>query len=886
MAKKFKPPKQEKEYPYYPSMFVSKKKRPSGKGRVLTADMEARGLTNKIRENTPKDMHVIHIKDKETGETFKFFDPYEKRNKKKRVWLEAEGTQDGFLVDGYMMLYEADVVIMQNGLGFDLLAFKKVFPALPVIDFLSKPRGGKKRKHDYPFRFMDTMVMSQLLNPERRPPPQAYAMGMGNVGPHSIEAHGIRMGRYKPENECWKRLTDHMLHRCAEDVEIGEDFYDFLMEEWYEQSAPHPITGLDISDAYRLEAVMCNQMALQAARGFRLDFNWAWELVKRLDAHMQRIMDEAMPHMPLQIVMKKLSHTALSNAASKAGYDYPLHGKVEVEELVPIGAANFDKYNKKLLKSWVKAGGKKKHFIKRRYKVKKSKQEITHGSHRATIWKPWVQNGNYSAYAKKDFPEYATGNINDHKDPVIAGPYTPVVWEEVSLGNRDIVRQVLYKHGWRGINFTKGEQEYVDKHEDIPYFYAGKLDDDSMDAWSKRAEKKGLTVPSWAKDILEYYVVVSRRGQILNKKDMDYFEKNGVFPKQQNGKRELRGLVPRAREATSGKEFQDLIKQFGTRYWHKKMFSEEDEFRVPAEAFAIGTNTFRMRHKYVVNIPSRGLYGKDMRRLFIASKGYKILGCDGAGLELRMLSHFMNDPAYEAVILDGDIHTHNQTLAGLPERDMAKTFIYAFLYGSGLLNLALTCGVTKGEMEEMVERFMRELPALDELVEGVKSAARNKGYMKAVDGRWGRVRKQDGKAKEHTALNVLLQMTGSLCMKWGLYFALEYFRKAGIEARLVANVHDEVQMEVPENQIEELVYKIKKADWKAEEKKVVHHENGDYYSAPRIIKEGKNSLTVRRTYHKAGHLLCKGFEYAGEYLGIRTPLAGEYMIGHSWMETH
>lgn len=82
-----------------------------------------------------------------------------------------------------------------------------------------------------------------------------------------------------------------------------------------------------------------------------------------------------------------------------------------------------------------------------------------------------------------------------------------------------------------------------------------------------------------------------------------------------------------------------------------------------------------MRHKFVVNIPSRGLH--PLRHLFIAGVGKSILGCDGAGLELRMLAHFLNDLEYTAIVLDGDIHTHNQTLAGLPIRDMAKTFIYA-----------------------------------------------------------------------------------------------------------------------------------------------------------------------------------------------------------------
>jgi DNA polymerase I-like protein with 3'-5' exonuclease and polymerase domains len=110
-------------------------------------------------------------------------------------------------------------------------------------------------------------------------------------------------------------------------------------------------------------------------------------------------------------------------------------------------------------------------------------------------------------------------------------------------------------------------------------------------------------------------------------------------------------------------------------YAKMRSWPVEDEWRVPAVAISIGTNTFRARHKNVVNIPSRGLY--PLRDLFIASDGKMVLGCDGAGLELRMLAHFMNDSDYIDTVLNGDIHSYNQELAGLPTRDMAKTFIYA-----------------------------------------------------------------------------------------------------------------------------------------------------------------------------------------------------------------
>ncbi len=782
--------KNKNKYPYYPSMFKkASKKRPRGNGRVITLDTENIGLIPDLRELDKQSAHVIVCKDRESDEYFVFFDPFDMREKKTRVWLdEWEGSQDGFLEDGVKFINETDVIVCQNWLGYDHHALKKVHGDLLKVNFKAPPRGGKKRTKKYPFRVMDTMVMSQLLNPDRRPPPQAFAMEKGNVSPHSIEAHGIRIGRYKPENEDWTHLTDHMITRCWEDTAIGDDFYDWLMKEWYEQSAVHPKTGLSIIDAYRMEAVMYYEMALQAQRGFRLDINYAFKLVKKLDKETARILKHALPHLPLRIKKKKLNHEAMQKAAVKAGY---------------------------------------------KYKIRKQ----THGSDRSTNWGYTNLNGNYSAATKKDYPEQAIGNINDHPNPLVVGAYTPVVWETVSLGNRDIVRATLYKLGWRGVNLTDGEAQYLEENDKLPYKYVGKLDSESIKRWELRKKNKP---PQWAKDILAYYVVTHRRSQVFNKKDFDYFVENGEFPTEK-GKVRARGLVPQARCTSSGLTFRELIEIYGAKFWTKKGWDKEGEYRVPSIAFAIGTNTFRMRHKVVVNIPSRGLFGKEMRRLFIASKGYKILGADASGLELRMLSHFMGDKEYEHEILHGDIHVYHQGKGGFDSRDDSKKYIYSWLYGSGALALAIVLGIPLKKMQKIMKQFLEGLPKLDDLIENVKAVARERGHFVAVDGRWGRVRKSGRKVKEHTALNVLLQMTGSLCVKWALYFVFEEMEKLGIENRMLTVQHDEAQWEVPDD---------------------------------------------KKTLKIVGKLVVKAFEKAGKYLKIRTPLTGEYKVGDSWLDTH
>ena len=304
-----------------------------------------------------------------------------------------------------------------------------------------------------------------------------------------------------------------------------------------------------------------------------------------------------------------------------------------------------------------------------------------------------------------------------------------------------------------------------------------------------------------------------------------------------------------------------------------------------------------MRHKIVVNIPSRGLYGKQMRQIFIAGPGKMVLGCDGSGLELRMLAHFMNDPAYQEVILSGDIHTHNQNLAGLSKRDYAKTFIYAFLYGSGIPNLARQLGLDIHTVETAVAKFKRDLPKLTSLLERVEAAGKRFGYMLAVDGRWGRIRSKGGDLLLHTALNVLLQMTGSLVMKWGHVFAEdEAVERDCINSvdlfPIVAHVHDEAQMEVPADDVEEVIYTIQPDEWKMEEKKEYYDEQGRMWSAPDVIDQLTDDLghvaviKIRRRYHPLGEIYAKSITKAGEFLKLRCPTAGEYKIGYSWADTH
>ena len=160
-----------------------------------------------------------------------------------------------------------------------------------------------------------------------------------------------------------------------------------------------------------------------------------------------------------------------------------------------------------------------------------------------------------------------------------------------------------------------------------------------------------------------------------------------------------------------------------------------------------------------------------------------------------------------------------------------------FLYGAGDEKLGSIVKGTQREGGKLRAKFLRNLPALGKLVNAVKSAAKERGWLRGLDGRQLHVRSQ------YAALNTLLQSAGALVMKMALVIADWHLQAEGlvpgVDYEFVLNIHDEMQAEViPE-----------KAEF-------------------------------------VGEALASAIHAAGQYFNFRCPLAGEYKTGANWAETH
>ncbi|MDA9877871.1 DNA polymerase [Luminiphilus sp.] len=227
-------------------------------------------------------------------------------------------------------------------------------------------------------------------------------------------------------------------------------------------------------------------------------------------------------------------------------------------------------------------------------------------------------------------------------------------------------------------------------------------------------------------------------------------------------------------------------------------------------------------------------YGKQFRELFTVPKNKSLVGCDVSGLELRLLGHYIakfDNGSYADVVVNGDIHTENQKLAGLDTRDQSKRFLYSWLYGAGVSKIAEVTGKSNKEAAQVKKRFLNSLPALSKLIKQVQLSA-ERGFLIGLDKRHIKVR------NSFSALNTLLQGAGAVvCKQWLIEFdkAIKNFK----DVQQVLWVHDEIQIECPKDKAEEV-----------------------------------------------GKLAVECIERTGKHFNLRVPLTGQYKSHTNWSGTH
>lgn len=232
----------------------------------------------------------------------------------------------------------------------------------------------------------------------------------------------------------------------------------------------------------------------------------------------------------------------------------------------------------------------------------------------------------------------------------------------------------------------------------------------------------------------------------------------------------------------------------GDNAWLKEMVEDSDGIiRIHGGVNPNGAVTGRATHSNpnVAQVPSaHSPYGKECRSLFGVPKGWYQAGIDASGLELRCFGHFLypfDNGDYIHTILNGDIHTANQKAAGLPTRDAAKKFVYAFLYGASDAKLGDLTGQGAAAGKALKEKFLKAIPAIKKLRDTIDHSLVSESTWR--DGinhvRWRKRTHPENPNLDcthsiigldkrivyvrspHSALNTILQSAGALiCKAW------------------------------------------------------------------------------------------------------------------------
>ena len=250
---------------------------------------------------------------------------------------------------------------------------------------------------------------------------------------------------------------------------------------------------------------------------------------------------------------------------------------------------------------------------------------------------------------------------------------------------------------------------------------------------------------------------------------------------------------------------------------------------------SVATSTFRCAHRNpnLAQVPS----DERFRQLFKASPGNVMVGADLSGIELRMLAHYLaryDQGRYTEILLTGDIHATNAEAIGVTRRQV-KTITYAFLYGAGNAKIGYTYDKQLSESQakkkgkEIREAYVAAIPGLKELLEGVHKAS-ERGYVRGLDNRRILV------DSRHKSLNYLIQGSSAIIAKKWLVLANERLPE---HTHQLAFVHDELQFETKEEQVEDLKFLLE--------------------------------LTAVE---------------AGEFYKLRCPIAAESKSGGTWADVH
>lgn len=634
-------------------------------------------------------------------------------------------------------LDEAAWLIGHNIIGYDIPAMAKLHGWMPKPNVV----------------IYDTLIAARMFNPNLEMHPDCprkvwseHAKDWKNVGPHTLMNLGYIVGEHKDsfgEDKAFDAYCPEMLTYCAQDVNVNVKIFHWLRRQMKGWS--------DISIQTEME--VAEYISWQMRAGWYFDIEAADALHNSLKARAAELEEEVRKAFPPIYKPKTMVKDEDGNSVPKVVQPrVTKDGKLSSVGLKNIFGVTYDSY---------------------------------------------IPVPSYRFFA--DRVEYYSGS------------FTPVETEEFNLGSRQQIAERMQRAGWTPTAYTEKGNVVIDDEALESLGDSGIPEGVLLQEYFKVSKILSM-VQSWIEhydwDTHCIHGFVNSVGAVTNR--MTHSNPN-VAQVPASKETEFHGLILKGgkvklyREPKKDKPAICMMTYSGKTYKAGDLVAVDVASGKPQERIYTAEDLHSgswspLQFEAAATLGeillwgSAGNYGADCRNLFSAPEGYVVVGADASGLELRCLAHYMNDDEYTDLILHGDIHSHNQMLAGLAERKQAKTFIYAFLYGAGnekigsIVNPYGTQAQKKKDGAALKARFLKGLPKLDRLIKRVTGAVESRGErgtatVKGVDGRRIRIR------MAYAALNSLLQSCGAIVCKLWLIAVMREVKARGLDVTPCGNIH-------------------------------------------------------------------------------------------------
>lgn len=730
-------------------------------------------------------------------------------------------------------LKDCKYLIAHNGVKFDWIALK----LFGVMDYRIGYLSEDDTLFGKPVTFLDSLIISRLFNPDR-------------FGGHSLKAWGKKLSNHKddfrqqciddgiiekgaPKGAEFKQWSPRMLEYCRQDTIVNADVYKALLKEG---------SGYNWKDSIKLEHKLADLAIRRESLGFWFDKDLAIELVEDLTNKMQELTDKVNPILPPKPM----------NIGELNEYTPP---KIQVKK-----DGDLSSHMKK--------------FIER-------------------------TNGEASQLGEDWYVSYDDGR--SYKVPFEEPVKTTV---QGTIDDLNHVKQTLIDdYGWVPSEWRERDLTKDSKKQSLPYHKRiaalERWYKETMNGKFKKLRLKELGIKP--ENILE---------ELSQKLEQDFPVRVPTSPPIRVGVE--KDLCPNLLKLGEKVEFAKDFALYLT-YKHRKtsiaggdiedLDLEEDvpntgylanyrevDGRIATPAFEIGTSTSRYQHQKVVNIPRpSSIYGKEMRSLFGAGKGFVQLGYDFSSLENRIQGSYIykykgGPEMAESLVAEkpNDAHTKNAQILGI-DRSEAKSFTYAVLYGAAPKKISKMLGCSLKKAKEYIDSFWKGNPALNSLKTNLEAhwEKNDKKYIYGIDGRKVPTR------SKHSLLNALFQSGGVLVTKYSLVYAFEEFEKLGYcidpfinkpDIGEMISYHDEAQLVTDKKNL-----KFKVFNNEDEAKKFVESYNDGQLSD---ISKGKGDKYFVCLPNVISETLIKSINKTRVKFDIPVELGIEWVVGKNWKDCH